>query len=69
MDEVNKSIANITSIVVVNWQVKKVKFDFEVFVKLFQKKILSIFIGDIAYHESSTPICFDLNNKKQTFSG
>ena len=69
MNEVNKSIANIASIVVVNWQVKKVKFDFEVFVKLFQKKILSIFIGNIADHESSTPICFDLYNEKQTFSG
>ena len=35
MDEIDESIANIASIVVVNWQIKEVEFDFEVFVQLF----------------------------------
>jgi len=35
MNEINKRITYITSIIVIDWQIKKVKFDFEIFIKLF----------------------------------
>jgi hypothetical protein len=36
MNEVNEGIANIACVIVIDWQIKKVKFDFEILVKFLQ---------------------------------
>lgn len=63
MNKINESIAHIAGVIVVDGKVKEVKFDFEVFIELFQKQLLGVFVGDVSNHEGSSAIILDLHVK------
>lgn len=50
MDEVNECVADIAGIVVIDWEIKKVEFDFEVLVEFLEKELLSVLVRDVTDH-------------------
>ena len=69
MYEVSKSIAYITGIMVIDGQVKKIDMKPMIFGNFLKKHILSVFVWDVADHQSSSTIAFDLNNRNITILG
>lgn len=56
MYEIDECISYVACVIVINWQIKKVKLDFKIFIKFFKKELLSILIWDVPNHQSSAPI-------------
>lgn len=49
--KVNEGIANVAFVKEINWQVKKVKFILELFVKSSQHLFLGVFVRNVSYHQ------------------
>lgn len=56
MDKVDKRVANITRVVVVDGQIKKVDLHSMVLADLFKKHFFRVFVGDVSDHQSGPSI-------------
>lgn len=69
VDEVSKCIADITTVIVINRQIKKIYPHTMNFINFLQKHFLRIFVWDVPDHNSSTLVCLYLYPNKSTFEG
>lgn len=62
MVEVYKSIADVSSIFVVNGHIDEVVLALEVLVDLFNQQITLVFVGNVSDHDCGSKVhsCFDL---------
>lgn len=69
MDEVDKSIANIARIVIVNGQVEEVELNAMVFIDFLEEHFFSILVGDVPDHDGGPSIILYLSMRAMnTFS-
>lgn len=69
VDKVHKGIADIAGIEVIHWQVKEIDFELMIPADLLEQHVLSVFVRDVADHQSSAPISLNLHITTSTLSG
>lgn len=69
VDEVDKSVANVAGVVLVDRQVEEVYLHFVVASDLLVKHILGVLVGDMADHQGCPSVVLDLCKLGVTLSG
>jgi hypothetical protein len=68
MYKVDKSIAHVASIIVINRKIKKINLHFMISTNLIIQHLLRIFVRNVSNHECCSAVRFNLDNTINTLS-